>query len=378
MLRGGDFDVDVCIVTNCAFPGGNAATTLTELETFETAGLKVLIVHCSLKKSRWKWRWLAERYLPYQDRIVSGDEVEAVRCRTVIVRGPRMIMTRAFTRLVAKITPEHAIFVINNSAWNEDRRPIFSWPELHRKVATTGWRSKEVCPTGPLVRAESARDTQMSDVAETLSHRDWPPVLDETAFEFAPRPEMRTPVVIGRHARDHPGKWLEDGTALLEVYPDGDPDIEVCILGGAQTVEAILGTVPSGWTVLPFGLRDVQEYLTSLDVFVYFPSSERQEAFGRTIVEAILSGLPVILPRRFEATFGDLALYSTPSRVRLLIARLAADDGGRLAYVTACRDLAVSLYARPSLLHRLREGGNIPKPALNEDLAAWREGVMKP
>ncbi|WP_386176731.1 glycosyltransferase [Sulfitobacter sp. R86518] len=376
MHPGGTIDVDVCIVTNCAFPGGNAATTITELQALKAAGLKVLIVHCSMRRSRWKWRWIAERFLPVQEYVASSTDIDSIKCKSLIVRGPRMTMSSAFQKLASKIKPEHAIFVVNNSAWNEDGRPIFSWPDLHRRVDSLPWRRKEVCPTGPIIRAESARDSEGTDAPDTLSTRDWPPVLDEDAFDFAPRTTMQEPIIIGRHARDHFGKWLEDPEDLLAVYPADDPVLRVSILGGADTVGKILGKIPNEWDVLPFGLAGVQDYLATLDVFVNFPSAERHEAFGRTIVEAILSGLPVILPPRFKATFGDLAFYCGPEEVRGVIERLASDDKGRLAHVTACRDLAASLYCAPSLVRRLREGTNVAQPSLESSQKAWRAGIM--
>lgn len=373
---GGRLDADVCIVTNCTFPGGNAVTTLTELEAFEAAGLRVLIVNCSIKRSRWKWRWMSERFLPWQDRVVPAHHVEHLTCRTLIARGPRMMTTRLFEKLTHRITPDHAIMVINNAARNEDGRPIFDWPDVHRRVAALPWPSVELCPLSPLIRAESDRDLEGTDVTSRLSPRDWPPVLDETAFEFAPRPRLTAPITIGRHARDHPGKWLEDPDELLAAYPEGDPDLRVRILGGAEVVEMMLGRTPDGWEVLPFGLGGVQDYLASLDVFVNFPSPERHEAFGRTIAEAVLSGLPVILPPRFEATFGDLGFYCMPAEVRGVIERLAADDPGRLAHLAACRDLAAELYGRASLVRRLRDGGAVPKPRLSEERRAWRSTIL--
>ncbi len=374
--RGGVIDADVVIVTNCTFPGGNAATTLTELRAFEAAGLSVVIVNCSIKRSRWKWNWISDRYLPVADRLVSAHRVERITCRTAIIRGPRMMMTRNFERFARKVRPEHAIFVVNNSAWNENGRPVFPWPDLHTLIGTLDWPRVELCPTGPIIRAESDRDLQGTGIASYLSDRDWPPVMDQEDFPFVPRARLDPPIVIGRHARDHPGKWLSNRDELLAVYPDTDPDIRVSILGGADTVGRQIGGIPEGWQVMPFGLDGVQDYLAELDVFVNFPSPERHEAFGRTIVEAILSGLPVILPHRFAATFGDLAFYCEPREVRGVIDRLAADDSGRLAYLEAARDLAADLYCTPSLVRRLRDGGAIPTPVLPEPAATWRRGIL--
>lgn len=240
-------DVDICLVTHCVFPGGNAATTVTEAQAFAAAGCSVAIVNCSIKKSRWKWNWVSERYAPVMDKVYSAHRVRKVSCQKLIVRGPRMMMTSNFERLSKKIEPGHAIFVVNNSAWTEDGGVIFSWPDLHERVQNIPWPSKELCPTGPIIRREAERDLASSDIAPRLSPRDWPPVIDPSAFDYNPRATLDPPIVIGRHARDHPAKWLDDRSKLLAAYPDDDPDIRVSILGGADTVAQMPGGVPDGW-----------------------------------------------------------------------------------------------------------------------------------
>ncbi|CUH21785.1 hypothetical protein JSE7799_00574 [Jannaschia seosinensis] len=369
-------EVDICIITHCGFPGGNAATTVTEARTFASAGYSVAIIHCSIKKSRWKWNWVSGRYLPVMDMIVPAHRVGRITCRKAIVRGPRMMMNRNFLKLSKRIEPGHAIFVVNNSAWSEDGKPVFSWPGLHESIRGFDWPSVELCPTGPIIREESSRDLANTDTPSQLSRRDWPPVMDQSEFAFRPRAKLTPPIVIGRHARDHPGKWLEDREELLAVYPADDPDIRVSILGGAETVAKLRGGVPQSWTVIPFGLGSVRDYLDGLDIFVNFPSPMRHEAFGRTIIEASLSGLPVILPHRFEATFGDLAIYCTPDEVRDVIDRVAADDTGRLIYLKACRELAEKLFCTPSLIQRLEDNRPSERPTLNGPAAAWRTAIQ--
>ncbi|RLQ84994.1 glycosyltransferase family 1 protein [Notoacmeibacter ruber] len=367
-------EADICIVTYCGFPGGNAVTTITEAQTFRDAGYDVAIVNCSIKKSRWKWGWVSERYLAVSDLMYLGHRLRRISCRTAIIRGPRMVTTRNFERLAKKMCPERAIFVINNSAYNEDGSAIFSWADLHERIGALGWPAVEICPTGPIIRAECLREMPAEEI--DLSDRDWPPVIDASAFQFTPRSQLSEPIVIGRHARDHPGKWLDERAELLRVYPDNDPSIRVSILGGAETVDRDLGGIPCTWSVAPFGLNSVQDYLSTLDIFVNFPSPSRHEAFGRTIIEAILSGLPVILPSRFEATFGELAFYCAPQEVRNLIGKIAADDPGRMVFLQRAKEVATDLFCSPSLLLRLDARTQNQKPVLDGAAARWRQTIL--
>lgn len=374
--EGGDIDADVVIVTNCAFVGGNAATTITEYLTLRDAGLDVVIVHCPVKRSPWKRHWVAERFLPHLDRIVPAHAVRSLRCRTLIARGPRMVMTPNFARLMRRVTADRALYIVNNSAWNESGKPLFDWPGLHRHAAADGTRQSLIYPISPVIRAESDKALHGTSIPDRLSVEDWPPAFRTDTFHFHPRPALTAPIVIGRHARDHASKWLEDPAELAAAYPARD-DIAVSIMGGAATAERRLGALPANWTVHPFAPSGVEGYLADLDIFVYFPARTRDEAFGRTIIEGILSGLPAILPPFFEATFGDLALYCEPDQVAGVIKRIAADDAGRLHYLTACRDEAAARYGTDTLLRRMT-GEVIVPPGLDARARAFRQAVMPP
>src|SRR4029453_9651053 len=68
-----------------------------------------------------------------------------------------------------------------------------------------------------------------------------------------------------------------------------------------------------------------RDFLGTLDFFVYFHDERWVEAFGRTILEAMASGVPVIIAEHFRGTFGDAALYTDPAGVRDLVLNLHAD-----------------------------------------------------
>lgn len=377
-FRQGDVSsVDVCIVTNCAFVGGNASTTVTELKAFTAAGLTTIIVHCPVKRSLWKRHWVAERFLPFMDNIVPAHNVRSIKCKTLIVRGPRMVMTPAFRSLIARIDGERALYVVNNSAWSENGKPLFNWQALHRRVAKIGIPNSNVYPISPIIRDEARRVFAKCAAPDVLAPIDWPPAFDLNDFPFTPRQHLAAPIVIGRHGRDHEGKWLEGAAELRAAYPCRS-DIVVKIMGGAETVRTRLGALPSNWVVEPFGTRGVADYLSQLDVFVNFPARARDEAFGRTIIEAVLSGLPAILPPAFEPTFGDLALYCEPHQVAELIERLASDDEGRLHYIEACRREAAERFGSHTLLKRLESSDSKQAypPTLDQQSRKFRSRVM--
>jgi hypothetical protein len=70
---------------------------------------------------------------------------------------------------------------------------------------------------------------------------------------------------------------------------------------------------------------DPREFLAQLDFFVYYHHPAWLEAFGRNILEALASGLPVILPAHFRSLFGEAAIYAEPAEVPSVINQLYRD-----------------------------------------------------
>ena len=79
------------------------------------------------------------------------------------------------------------------------------------------------------------------------------------------------------------------------VYPT-DGRWHFRVLGWGPDVEASMGGVPDHRDVLPFDAMSPRDFLAELDFFVYYHHPNLVEAFGRTILEAIASGLPAVLP----------------------------------------------------------------------------------
>ena len=337
-------EVDVCIVTTCSFPGGNASSSIEELSFFSRLGLRVVLINCPLTRGS---RKVAARYEPFVDRIVHADDVKSVRSRVVIVRHPRVIMSDTFEHLATRIESDRTVFVVNNSAYRQTGDVVFEWDQLIARVEGFGCKEKSLHPIGPALREEALREGH----AHALAQEDWSPTFHATQIPFLTR-FMVGPIVIGRHGRDGVEKWLESKDELLLAYPE-DANIFVKILGGAGKARKVLGEIPGNWIVYPFGSMNVSKFLSDIDAFVYFPHSNLNEAFGRTIIEAAFSGLPCILPPRFKTTFGELALYCEPADVRHVLQRLTRDDPRRGEFLAAVRDEAVARFESSALLRRL-------------------------
>jgi glycosyltransferase involved in cell wall biosynthesis len=97
------------------------------------------------------------------------------------------------------------------------------------------------------------------------------------------------------------------------------------ILGGADEAIKRLGRLPANWNVRPFDSITPAEFLADLDAFVHVAHPDMEEAFGRTILEALAVGVPVITEPRFARPFGDAVIACDPLEVRTHLEQLRTD-----------------------------------------------------
>lgn len=177
-------------------------------------------------------------------------------------------------------------------------------------------------PQGPQAREaiEPYLDT------DEIAPFDIPGMVDPVEW-WSDHSERRSSLpVVGRHSRDNAMKWPEDPAVIAKVYPtSGRFDIRV--LGGAGVPRAALGAavIPAAWTVYETDALPVPTFLETLDFYVFYQNSIAVEAFGRSILEAIASGLVVILPPHYRDAFGEGALYAEPAEVQPLVMRYHND-----------------------------------------------------
>lgn len=99
--------------------------------------------------------------------------------------------------------------------------------------------------------------------------------------------------VVGRASRDALDKHHPDDPALYRML--ASRGIQVRVMGGTCLAPALEGV--EGVELLPAGAQSVPEFYASLDV-CFYRTGVSTEAYGRVVVEAMASGLPVVAHRR--------------------------------------------------------------------------------
>jgi hypothetical protein len=339
-----DRQVDVLMLSDLRFPGGTSHSVAEEIAVQAQVGWSTGVVHVNgpvlteLKPVNPRVR---EQLRRGSARLLLGDR--PIRTKVVVVRHPAVLENAADQ--LPQIETEHVVVVVNAPPTDIDGYRYYR-PAVADRIAREQFGVAPIwAPIGPQVREAVA-----PEVPGRLREQDWVNVIDVDAWHVDRLGWRSDRPVIGRHSRPQRHKWPKDPGVVKALYPvDGSAVVK--ILGGADPVQELLGYLPGSWEVIPFGEMDPREFLAQLDFFVYYHHPAWLEAFGRNILEAMASGLPVILPAHFRSLFGDAAIYAEPAEVPSVVNQLYAD---RSAYedVVARADA----FVRAKFGHKVHHG----------------------
>jgi glycosyltransferase involved in cell wall biosynthesis len=338
---------DVAILSDLRYPGGTSASIVAEVRAQAAAGLSTVLMHVPsphLKRPRPFQAGIAECL---RERLADlADDGAPVSARLLVVRQPRI-----FTKDLPAAPPVQAdrtVMVVNQPPGDADEpERYYRFADVRARVERYFGPDLEWAPISTPVREQIRRIAPDQPLAD-----DWHEVIDVALWESGrERPGTGVPV-IGRHGRPDPVKWPRDPEDLLRAYPETD-DIRVRILGGGEIAVQRLGRRPSTWDIVEFGRESPRDFLATLDYFVYFHDTGWVEAFGRSIVEAMAAGVPVILGPQFGSIFGDAALYTDPAGVRELVHALHGDPARYRAVVERARRFIAERFGPESHVARL-------------------------
>jgi hypothetical protein len=345
---------DIVAIGDFRFPGGTSTAVVEELRAQAAAGYRAGLIQ------------LKGPVLKYPHPIHPGirrcldegladllDPDEPVATRLVLGHHPSL-----FTHLphrALRIEAEIRLLIIHHPPLNGLGQPNYDWATIHRHAEAVLGGAVLWAPIGPAAREQFAA----LDNAPPLLHLDWYNVIAPRPWQVARSGPLNSLPIIGRHSRPDALKWPDDRARILAVYPD-DPSFAVRILGGGAFLRELVGIYPRNWQVWPFNAIPPERFLAMVDFFVYFHHSAWVEAFGRTIIEAMASGAVAILPRRFEALFGEGAIYTEPQEVRARVRELHADRRAFLRQSRAGAALVAQRFGPRTHVQRVR--GLIGRP----------------
>ena len=227
------------------------------------------------------------------------------------------------------VRPDRVVIVANQAPSEVDGSDQrYTVPTVTRHATELFGVEPLWAPQGPTIRRILERENA------ALTPWDDPGLVDVATWRAR---DARQPVsarpVVGRYSRDDRIKFPPDWETLRSAYDYG-PGVRVRMMGAPKTVKALRSEAAargpvqepsSTWELLRHGTHDVQDFLAGLDVFVYADNPHAHEAFGRTLLEAAASGVPVVATPKHEDTFGDLLMYAQPHEIPTVVGRLLTD-----------------------------------------------------
>jgi glycosyltransferase involved in cell wall biosynthesis len=354
-----EHNYDVVIASDFRMLGGSTRSSIEEMLCHKVHGVSQAHFHLH----RYDLDTVRSVYSLLSDSLETGSSNvlghgERASCDLLILRYPPILQHRQ--RFVPTISAKAIKVIVNQtpmSDYGPDGVVRYDLAKCADNIRHYFGKDAVWHPIGPLVREALTNHhaDQLHHIC--LSDQDWHNIIDIGGWDRGPRTRgSEDRLRIGRHSRDHSTKWPEAPEDILAAYPDRD-DVEVHVLGGAKKVTQILGRKPRNWTVYEFGSLHPRDFLQDLDVWIYFANPNLIESFGRTIIEAMAVGVPVILPEDYRPLFQEAALYATPATAVELARKLHSDPVAYDRQVEKAKSYSRANFSYEMHVARLRAAG---------------------
>jgi hypothetical protein len=175
-------------------------------------------------------------------------------------------------------------------------------------------------PPGPAAR----QALSATPGGAALAAVDLPGTVDAEAWRLDRRGPRGDRPVVGRPGGASHAEWRR----LRAELPD-PARVDVRLLDQAGTAAQAFGRAgpPRGWLVYAPAEVTLRSFLYQVDFYLPAPAGRVATDADPAVLTALAAGCVAVLPHRFAETYGDAAVYCTPSRVAHTVRALHARPG---------------------------------------------------
>jgi Glycosyltransferase family 28 C-terminal domain len=353
---------DVLLVSDLRLPGPTGRAVAEEIRAQAQAGYRTALLHVRSGLLR-----DAHPINPLiREAIAQGladwlDPDAGCAARLAVAHHPG-VFAHPPAR-VPRLTAGRTLLVVNHPLFDAEGRPFFDLRAICWSLGDLFGETVELAPDGPQIRSQ----LEVAAGALPLLEQDWPPVIEPAAFTVPTGRPWRNRVVVGRHGPIDPLAWPARSELVL-AYPD-EGDLTVRVLADRTQLHGLLGDLPAGWTVIDPGSMTARDFLATLDCYVH-AAADCAQPVRLEIIEALASGVPVVLPIPLRALFGEAAVYVEVEGVHAAIRGLERPSV-RAVLAERASELVARRFSRGAHAERIR--ALIGPPAPTRSLALRRE-----
>ncbi|MBO9403196.1 glycosyltransferase [Shimia sp. R9_3] len=342
--------IDILLVYDPRFTGGTASAILTDAHAFHAAGLTIGLLEVTsgffIDAGTGKNTALAA--------LADLPGVKVIKPEACVVADTTFFHhPLTFAHQVqenAKIRSNTSVLVCHHPPFRGDGSLEYD------PIATTRYieQSFGIRPMWAPVSGVIRKHLRSFLPFIRLTNADWVNSFD-TGNWMSNRPVFDGPIaVVGRHSREDPLKWPDTAADVAAHVAPREAGWKTRVMGCPEAHLNSLGANLDGWEIVPFNNEPVDYFVESLDVFSYFHSDKWVEAFGRTILEAMLMERPCVLSPSLRDTFGPTAHYANPADVHDLVRSLRTNVKATRQNCADIRERAAQQYASKAIPERLR------------------------
>lgn len=310
-------ELDVLYLADPRFPGGTGTSLRYELRACRKAGLRAGII--PLKSPLFPRNRVLNQAL-FREIEATGTIIvprdERPKARLALLYHHSLLDTDV--ACAGGFDADACYLVVHETTRDRLGRHLFETKNW--KMLAADWFGHELrlLPVSDIVRT----DLEVQGFSKALHRQNWTNLIDVADFPLRTPSRPKRHLVIGRHTRPAANKWPSPEVAL-KCYPPS-PDYSFRLLGIARSYLEQFDPIPWNWQVLPFSNQPVSGFLRGLDVYSYFHSDAGIESFGYTVLEALATGLPCVVPHYLEETFPGACFHCAPEEAPEIYDRLRA------------------------------------------------------